>query len=127
MIVCGFSLIVLILFLKVFRNLKRTLQTTRSSCMTCLSTWKILGDTVKQMKSDYMNWDPEELPVETEEEKLQRELDAALMQEVSLSVPRVDAKDDPVLCPQFPCLYLCLLQLGINQAPQACQRIRINK
>ena len=58
-----------------------------------------LGDTVKQMKSDYMNWDPEEFPVETEEEKLQKALDAELMQEVSLSVPRVDVQDDPSVIP----------------------------
>ena len=38
-----------------------------------------LGDTIKQMKSDYMNWDPEKLPLETEEERLQKELDASLM------------------------------------------------
>ena len=58
-----------------------------------------LGDTVKQMKSDFMNWEQEELPVETEEERLQKELDAALMQEVSLYVPRVDANDDPSVVP----------------------------
>ena len=58
-----------------------------------------LGDTVKQMKSDFMNWEQEELPVETEEERLQKELDASLMQEVSLSVPHVDEKDDPSVVP----------------------------
>ena len=58
-----------------------------------------LGETVKQMKTDYMNWDAEELPVETEEERLQKELDAKLMQEVSLSVPHVDEPDHPSVIP----------------------------
>ena len=54
-----------------------------------------LGETVKQMRTDFMNWDQEELPVETEEDRLHKEMNAAILQEVSLSVPHTDAVNDP--------------------------------
>ena len=58
-----------------------------------------LGDSVKQMQNDFMNWEPEEVPVETEEERIQKELNTKLLQEVSLSFPHVDSSVGPSAIP----------------------------
>ena len=54
-----------------------------------------LGESFKQMKSEVMGWEQEEIPMETDEDRQYQKMQEALLSQVSLSFPHVETTENP--------------------------------